>query len=148
MPDVVLRQAEADALLAVEKSAEPGSLAMFPSPGEKAEVALQSADGRESFVLDVSRARIKLTKIKFQNRARQVVVLARVDLNGNPHRNPDGVEIPCPHLHVYREGYGDKWALPLPETFTEPDNLWRTLEDFCRYCNITGPPPLERGLNL
>ncbi|HEY7442131.1 MAG TPA: hypothetical protein VH701_06920 [Vicinamibacterales bacterium] len=26
---------------------------------------------------------------------------------GAPHRNPDDEEIPCPHLHLYREGYGD-----------------------------------------
>jgi hypothetical protein len=36
----------------------------------------------------------------------------RLDLDGPPHRNPDDEEIPWPHLHVYREGYGDKWASP------------------------------------
>ena len=59
-------------------------------------------------MLDVTRGQIKLTKATYQNRARQVIVLMRLDLDGSTHRNPDDQEIPCPHLHVYREGFGDR----------------------------------------
>ena len=38
----------------------------------------------------------------------------RLDLDGPPHRNPDEAEIPCPHLHIYSEGFGDKWAMAAP----------------------------------
>jgi hypothetical protein len=65
-------------------------------------------------MLDLARGQIKLTKATYQNRARQAIVLMRLDLDGPPHRNPDDQEIPCPHLHFYREGYGDKWAIPPP----------------------------------
>ena len=82
-----------------------------------------------------------------QNRARQVVVLVRLDLGGAPHRNPDDEEILAPHLHMYREGYGDKWAISVPaDRFTATPDLWVTLEDFMRFCNITQPPHIERGL--
>jgi hypothetical protein len=82
-----------------------------------------------------------------QNRARQVVVLVRLDLAGPTHRNPDGEEVPCPHLHLYREGYGDKWAKPLPaDIFSAPTDLWATLQAFQVFCNITQPPHIERGL--
>ena len=98
-------------------------------------------------MLDVRRGRIDLAKVTHQNRARQVVILARLDLGGPPHRNPDGAEIPCPHLHIYREGFGDKWASILPsERFPDPSDLWRTLQDFIQFCNITDENVVERGL--
>lgn len=148
MPGTLLSQQEADALLAMEKVPMMDHRPLFPMPGAKIEVELQGQFGREPFLLDVSRGRIKLTKATYQNRAKQIVVLARVDIDGPLHRNPDGEEIPCPHLHVYREHYGVKWAQPLPATFTDASDLWQTLQDFCRFCNVTGPTPVERGLNL
>lgn len=107
----------------------------------------ESPDKREQFILDVARGRIDLAKVKMQNRARQVVILVRIDLAGAPHRNPDGEEVPCPHLHRYREGFGDKWAEPLPvEVFSSPTDLWATLGHFFSFCSITKPPHIERGL--
>ena len=110
-------------------------------------IPLHSADRRESFVLDISQGRIDLLRGKYQNRARQVIVLIRLDFGGAPHRNPDDQEIACPHLHLYREGFGDKWAVSVPiDRFPRIGDLWRTLEDFMRFCNITQPPQIERGL--
>jgi hypothetical protein len=43
-------------------------------------------------MLDVTRAEIKLTKATYQNRARAAIILLRLDLDGPPHRNPDGRE--------------------------------------------------------
>ena len=115
--------------------------------GQSLVLPLQSPDRREQFLLDLSRGRIDLLKVKMQNRGRQVVVLVRLDLGGAPHRNPDDEEIQAPHLHIYREGYGDKWAIPVPvDRFHAMDDLWVTLEDFMRFCNITRPPHIERGL--
>ena len=76
--------------------------------------ALLSAPDFEAFHLDISRSRINLLKGKFQNRARTTIVLARIDIGGAPHRNPDDEEIACPHVHLFREGYGDRWAFPVP----------------------------------
>ena len=108
---------------------------------------LTSTDGRESFLLDVRRARIDLAKGTYQNRGRQVVVLARLDFGGGPHRNPDGEEIGSTHLHLYREGYGDKWAYQVPAVhFSHLSDPWLTLGDFMRFCNILEPPNIRRGL--
>ena len=60
-------------------------------------------------------SRINALKGTYQTRARQVMVLVRLCFGGGAHRNPDGVRITSPHLHTYREGFGDKWAMPLPE---------------------------------
>jgi len=95
----------------------------------------------------VRRGRIDLLRGIYQNRARQVVVLVRLDCGGASHRNPDGEEIPSPHLHIYREDYGDKYAIPAPpESFANTNDLWQSLKDFERYCNITKPPLIEKGL--
>ena len=147
MAETNLTQAEADALIAMEKHRANEERHDFPMGGQSLILPLQSADKREQFLLDLSRGRIDLAKVKMQNRARLVVVLVRLDLGGAPHRNPDGQEVPCPHLHLYREGYGDKWAVPVPpDRFPDPSDLWATLANFMAYCNISQPPHIERGL--
>ena len=147
MAEINLTQAEADALIAMEKRRASDERVDFPMGGESLVLPLQSADRREQFLLDLSRGRIDLLKVKMQNRGRQVVVLIRLDLGGAPHRNPDDTEIGAPHFHVYREGYGDKWAIAVPmERFRNVADVWTTLEDFLRYCNVTQPPQIDRGL--
>jgi hypothetical protein len=147
MPEVNLTQSEADALIAIEKHRADEQDYEYPGLGGSISVPLVSPDKRESFLLDISRGRIDLMKGTYQNRARQVVILVRLDFGGPPHRNPDGVEIQCPHLHIYREGFGDKWAVPVPnDRFPNLNDLWLTLESFMRYCNITQTPNIRRGL--
>jgi hypothetical protein len=141
-----LTQNEADQLLAMEKHRINDHSYPFSAMLDKVEIPLQSVDGREQFLLDMSRGRINLLKGTYQNRARQTTILARVDFGGAPHRNPDGIEIPCPHLHRYREGYGDKWAEPIPAAFGSSDDLWNLLQRFLEYCNVTEPPLFDREL--
>jgi hypothetical protein len=147
MIDLNLTQSEADALIAMEKYCINEEQWDYPSLGGSISVPLQSQDKREEFFLDISRGKIDLKKTKYQNRARHVVVLVRVDLGGSPHRNPDDTEVATPHLHLYREGYGDKWATPLPgDSFSNVADLWQVLQDFMRFCNIIEPPYIRRGL--
>jgi hypothetical protein len=139
--------AEADDLIAMEKRFVDSSDWTFPGPGQRIALELTSVDKRENFALDVTRARIKLAKATCQNRARQVIVLMRLDLDGPPHRNPDGTELPCPHLHIYREGFGDKWAIMAPvHRYPKPLDLFSTCEAFLQHCNITGPARMQKGL--
>lgn len=147
MADINLTQAEADNLMAMEKRAADEKDWLFPSPGERITIPLTSLDKRENFMLDVTRAQIKLTKATYQNRARAAIILLRLDLDGPPHTNPDGAEVPCPHLHIYREGYGDKWAIPAPiDRYTNMLDLFSTFEAFMQQCNITERPRLQKGL--
>ena len=98
-------------------------------------------------MLDITRGRIRLTKATYQNRARLAIVLLRLDIDGPPHRNPDDAEIPCPHLHIYREGFGDKWALPAPiDRYPDTSDLFSTFDAFMRQCNVTSPPNIQKGL--
>ena len=147
MAEMNLTQAEADALVALEKHRLDDTEWGFPDFGGGISVPLVSADRPEQFLLDIWRARIDLAKGTYQNRGRQVVILVRLDFGGAPHRNPDGHEIPSPHLHVYREGFGDKWAIAIPvDRFSNIEDPWQTLEDFMQFCNIVNPPLIRRGL--
>ena len=147
MMDANLTQAEAEALLALEKRRVDTTQWDYPDFGGRLTVPLTSTDGRESFLLDVRRARIDVAKGTYQSRGRQVVVLARLDFGGGPHRNPDEEEIGSPHLHLYREGFGDKWAYQVPTVhFSHLSDPWLTLEDFMRFCNIVEAPNIRRGL--
>jgi hypothetical protein len=147
MADINLTQVEADSLIAVEKRRADDERHEFPLSGGAIMIPLQTPDKKEHFILDISRGRIDLLKGKYQSRARQVIVLVRLDFGGTPHRNPNDEEIPSPHLHIYREGYGDKWAIPAPtDKFCDISDLWRTLEDFMQFCNITQPPYIDRNL--
>jgi len=147
MAEIEITQAEADALIAMDKKCiEEGDLT-FPMPGERLAVPLVSVDRRENFFLDITRAQIKLTKATYQNRARQAIILLRLDLDGPPHRNPDDEWVPCPHLHTYRQGFGDKWAMRAPvAAYPNPSDLVSTLTAFMRECHIVDPPAIQRGL--
>lgn len=147
MADIVLAQAEADALIAMHKRQADEEWRDYPVLGGAVSVPLVSLDRREAFLLDVHRGHIDLVKGTYQTRARRVIVLARLDFGAQPHRNPDGEEIACPHLHVYREGHADKWAIPLAEgVFRDPDDRWALFEDFVRYCGIIEAPLVRRRL--
>jgi hypothetical protein len=145
--EIILSQAEADALLQLEKHRVDDSRYDYPGLGGSLRIPLLSVDRRENFSLDVTKSRVYLEKGTYQNRARGVVILARLDFGGAPHRNPDDEEIECPHLHLYREGFGDRWAFPVPEDqFRQPADRFRTLLDFMRFVNITRPPQIDPGL--
>lgn len=147
MAEINLTQAEANALIAMPKLRVNDKEWEYPAVAKAICIPLASEDKRESFFLDISRGRIDILKGKYQNRGRQVVILVRLDFGGSPHRNPDEEEMPCPHLHVYREGYGTKWAIPVPANkFSNVSDLWQTLVDFMKYCNITKAPIIRKGL--
>ena len=147
MTEINLTQAEADVLILMEKHRVDDARWDYPGMGGSVSIPLVSWNKRENFRLDVSRGHIDLLKGTYQNRVREIIVLVRLDFGGPPHRNPDGEDVPCPHWHVYREGFGDKWALPVPaDKFPDLTDLWQTLENFLRFCNVTQPPLIDRGL--
>ena len=66
------------------------------------------------FILNYRKGRIDISKRNHHFRGRNMVGLARLDLDGKPHRNPDKTEVGPRHLHLYREGYNLKWAFEIP----------------------------------
>jgi hypothetical protein len=147
MADVNAPQKEIDMLFELPKTKVDETIYDYPPLGGNISIPLVSKDKRENFILDISRSCINLQRGKYQNRSRIVVVLARLDFGGPAHMNPDEKIILCPHLHLYREGYGDKWAYPIPlDEFSDITNLSQTLDDFMRFCHIIEPPNIRKGL--
>ncbi|MFH1264523.1 MAG: hypothetical protein ABIK89_02265 [Planctomycetota bacterium] len=143
----MLSQQRADQLIDLPKGCVNLSPIQFPLPGQAIQLELKSLDDKESFLVDVNRkGRIKLSKCTYQERYEVVEILLRLDVGGPPHVNPDGEEVVAPHLHIYREGFGDKWARPAPPDFSSTDNLPRTLEHFLKYCKVPEVPSIQLGV--
>lgn len=143
----MLDQATVDALLRLDKLLVNAGAINFPSPGSAQELEVKSSDDRETFLIDTNRrGRIKISKCTYQERYNVIEILLQLDIDGPPHQNPDGTEIPCPHLHIYREGYADKWAQPIPADFTNPSDLIATLREFLAYCRVQNIPGINRPL--
>jgi len=147
MAELLLTQEEGDALLEMEKITVGNESIDLPDREGSIEMKFASINGYEEFILNYSRYSINLYKRNHHFRGRRVIGLARLDLNGQTHRNPDGQEIGDCHLHLYREGYGLKWAFDVPkDKFTNLNDTLQTLEDFMRYCNIVKLPDIRRNL--
>ena len=142
-----LSQEDANELIQMPKIAEHTERIFYPGLGGVLEVPLQSINKRERFRLTMVRGRINLEKASYQSIGRKMIVLIRLDLGGPPHRNPDDQVVPCPHIHIYREGWDDKWASTLDTSvFSNIDDLWQSLHDFMNYCNVVQKPNIHRTL--
>lgn len=144
-----LTQAEADALFQMEKFCRAVGEFDFPPSGKKLQIPLASDNDDEEFTLDINRVSFKISQVTFQNRTRTVIVLARLDIDGPPHTNPDGQELLCPHLHLYTAGCGTKWARPLPSgVFSDITNVRTTCDEFMKYVNVVQPPLFKPSLEI
>ena len=151
---MALTQTEADALLQIDKEfADSDPLEYWQTQPMHYERLLFSADRREQFFLDVERGRRNRARLRYQTRARKVIILARLDLNGPAHRNPPdspyrpGERFGGPHFHRYTEGYEDRIAYHLADVsglaVRDLCNGVFCLEDFLRYCHIRNWPGIQ-----
>lgn len=103
-----------------------------------------SGNKEEEFNLTYQAGRYNLEKRNHHHAYQKTIGLSRLDVNGPTHVNPDGEEIGSTHLHIYRQDYGIKYAIEVPEEyFKDLDDTVGTLLDFMRFCNITNPPPRD-----
>ena len=157
--ELTLTESDVFRFIGVGKIVVGNEVFAFPIVGGKLEIKLHAPSLKEDFLLDLNRTSCVLSKVTYQMRVWRVVILVRVDLGGSPHRNPDGEDILCPHIHIYRPGYGTKWAYPLDPSltgfpgppltvFTRSNDLGGTMRDFATYCSIETPFSLAVNLNL
>jgi hypothetical protein len=129
----MLEQWDADRLLSLPKIYSHTATVDLAA-GVDEEYQLESDDGTEFFLLDVWRSRRNPRSGKFQLRYQRDTVLSRLCF-AKLHTNPDGVAVGAPHLHRYREGFGDTYARQLDEF----DDIEATLRFFCRQFHIADP---------
>lgn len=144
----MLTQAEADALMAMKKKLllPQHPPFVFPANGQKRILEGESLDHRERFLFDINRASLKVSQCTYQNRSRGNILL-RLYIEGPTHENPDDdrTEVPCPHLHIFREGWGTKWAYPCPPELLSGGDLDQILIAFLQYCHVINVPSIQGG---
>jgi len=139
----LLSQQEADRLLAMEKERAEDVVYPFPIGGKQIVIPLVSCDKTHNFLFDINSSRLQISKHTFQTRTHGVIPLIRLDINSRPHINPDQTDAGRTHLHRYRSGSGLDWAVALPETFGNPNDIFGLLHRFMDECRIIGKPKIE-----
>ena len=149
-----LSQNEADRLLQMLKEfADSDPLEFGASQAMKYQRELISIDRKEKFILDVERGNRKRTRLKYQTRGREVIILARLELDGPDHINPPnaphrpGERLSCPHIHLYLEGFEDRVAYAFADVanlnIRDATNGLLTFEDFLFFCGVQNCPDIQ-----
>lgn len=137
-----LSQAEADTLRTLEKYLTDPNNVRLPSlrGKENYPVNYQRNNKRaDDMAVSSFRGGKNPKKVSYKLLYDGNIILVRVDTqDSTPHSNPDHTTIDRlqPHIHIYREGFGDKYAFPLPEYFRDSDDIGTLLKDFLSYSKI------------
>ena len=90
----------------------------------------------DSFMLDFYNGRIEFKKFSINKRYRNTIILIRYCSHG-VHTNPDGIQFTGSHLHLYKEGFDDKFAVGIGTIgATSSSTIVEVLEKFLDYCKI------------
>ena len=126
-------------LMSLIKYFDKPNLVAVPQIGDNLNFGLHTNSTQDSFIFDLDRS--GKIELKFKNQLRkESILLVRMDINGPPHINPDGEAVSGSHIHIYKEGYGLKWAHELEEkllTLPDKTNVLDIFRIFCDYCNIS-----------
>lgn len=97
---------------------------------------INSLTSKEVFLLDFYRGSFELSKYTINKRYRQTVIMLRYDNDGR-HTNPDGVFFEGAHVHLYREGFNDKFAFPISKmNVSSTDTIEEIFKKILHFCNI------------
>ena len=100
---------------------------------------------KDIFLLDFHRGTIEISKYTYNKRFRQTIIMLRYDAKGR-HTNPppDEKTFDGPHVHIYKEGYDDKFAYPISEIgVNENDSMEGVLVKFLNFCNVKNLPATQ-----
>lgn len=132
---VYLTQKEADDLIQMVKWIEQNELpVIIPLPGKINEYSALCALRKNKFTISLRRGSVASSKVTFQGRTSNNQVLLRIDICGQnkKHMNPDGSIIAGSHIHIYKEGYGERYAEPFnPGTDSLTDVCKIFFDKFC-----------------
>ena len=133
-------------LIELEKSFKEQKVLQVGPPPIQWSRDIIATNKSEFFLLDGYRGSFEVKKYTFNKRYRQVIILIRLDSLGR-HTNPDGTIFDGPHIHLYKEGFGDKFAFPvnkigLKKPFKIEDGLIKLL----KYCNVINIPSIQSSV--
>lgn len=141
---MAITQTEYDFLMKQDKvfddTASPVKLGPAPIQWSR---KINSTSSKEIFLLDFYRGDFELSKYTINKRYRQTVIMLRYD-NGGRHTNPDGVTFEGRHVHLYKEGFNDKFAFPVSEIgVNDTDTMETVFNKIMHFCNINRLPNIE-----
>lgn len=139
-----ITQAEYDFLMGQDKTFEDPitPIQLGPAPLQWVR-QINSLTSKEVFLLDFYRGSFELSKYTINKRHRQTVIMLRYD-NGGRHTNPDGILFEGPHVHLYREGFNDKFAFPMSEVnVSSTDTMEEVFKKILHFCNIKQVPTIK-----
>ncbi len=144
---MALTQFEYEYTMSLQKEFEDGITPLLLGPGPvRWTRQLFSLETREEFILDYHKGNIAIEKFVVNHRYRQSIILLRYCHTGR-HTNPDGVTLVGPHIHMYREGYGDKFAFPAADMgINISDDIQVIFRKVLQLCNIQNPPTINFNL--
>ncbi len=133
---------EAKTLREIEKFLSSPSTVCLPRRGDTGRFPVSyQRKQRKLSDMEVSayRGKIDAQKASFRLLYRKAIRLIRIDVrDAARHINPDGtvIEPYQPHIHLFSEQYSDRFAYPLPDSFTDTDSVVNLFLDFLRFSNV------------
>ena len=144
---MALSQTEYEIVMELQKEFEDGITPLMLGPGPvRWTRQLFSPETREEFILDYHKGSIAIEKFVINHRYRQSIILLRYCHTGR-HTNPDGITLDGPHIHMYREGYADKYAFPAADMgINISDDIQVIFRKVLQLCNIQNTPTINFNL--
>ncbi len=132
----MLTQEEADEMIRLRKVFTDKRPLIVNRPYNEKRELKSERQPQETFYLHITQTAIDFGNYSTVVRNFQIpLVRACIDPD-KKHPNPDGTLIEGVHLHVYREGYLDRYAIPLPRSQFPDISIAHFIRDFLIYCNI------------
>lgn len=104
---------------------------------------LKAVSTSDTFLLDFYRGNFEISRYTVNHRYQQTIVLLRYD-SGGRHTNPDGETFDGPHVHLFKEGFRDKFAYPVSKVGVEDsDNLETVFNKLMHFCNVRRIPSIK-----
>jgi len=147
---MVLTQEEADELLQMLKKCVDKAVKL-PIYGQRMDYETVSVVQKsERFIISVNRRNLMTDKISYLARYKKDnTILLRLDVAPtSPHINPDilgGEKITGTRLHLYREGFDTKYAIPFEP---QDSDLEKTFYEFLDKFNVKEKPLIVESLKI
>ena len=147
-----LTQEEADILIAMIKKfidkKGNGQVMELPNIKERVFFEVVGEKREDKFLIHLEDKRINEYAKKFTCQGRlksNDIILMRLDINPTGrHKNPDGEKIHGNHIHIYKEGDDDGWAIPID---IDDNSFIEVCYNFFERFNIVEPPYLQNRID-